>query len=127
MDTVKSPVDTELNIICQVCHHQAKLSEMLKSREVKPGLKEIGAECPKCGIFVHSYFMSDELEIRVGELKQRAGLVRLNRTRHILQAYKDMQTRFQKDFDSLNKKLREKYKVTNGKVSVVSWEKAEVN
>lgn len=122
MDTAKS----DLTTVCQVCHHEATLREMLKSREVKPGLKEVGAECPKCKTFVHSYFVTDTLEWRIGELKSRAEMVRLHRTRHLLDTYKSMQLSFQREFDELNKKMREKYKVENGKVSVPSWEKEPV-
>jgi len=77
--------------ICPEC--RSVVRPTFKEREIERGVYDVGVVCPKCGAFVHSYYLDNELKALQKE-----------------QATRQERRLYELKFRRLNNRLRKKYR-----------------
>lgn len=102
-------------IVCDQCDHEAPLEDFLVTRPVKdgPAVTETGVNCPNCGAYTHSYYMTPKLNrkrIALGKKRQRAAQAPAGRNRRRLwEKYKKDQAAYQREFSLTQERIRPYY------------------
>lgn len=78
------PKPVALSVICDRCKQETGPLKQT-GRKLKRGFLDIGLSCPHCGLWVHSYYSSPELEKAariLGNFKAHAGRSKEDRRRY---------------------------------------------
>lgn len=94
-------------ITCPECKTDHELSTLLREREVKDALLEVGLLCP-CGMWTHAHFTNADLKAKQQRLQQMIARYQQNTTLALWTQVQTMQDAYRKEFDEFNRRWRRK-------------------
>lgn len=89
-----------------MCKSVRSMEQMHRVREILPNIFEHGLYCDNCESFVHSHFLTKDLEQDQTELNKLAEMYRQNRLRSTFRELKKRQRRYKQKFDKVQKNIR---------------------
>lgn len=108
------PENTQVKIACVNCKAVNPMESLIAKRDaaaVGPGVEENGLQCPDCGYWTHSYYMTPALEERRERLEMLNRLYLLNRTQGRWTTYDSARLAYTKEFERVQSTLEHKHKV----------------
>ena len=100
------------NVQCRVCKVERTVEDFFHTRPAvidgETDIGEVGLLCPSCGEWVHSFYQSPHTRRLQANLSRAEHMVRTQRTKRALKAYRRAKRSHQLAFDALQARLRQK-------------------
>lgn len=94
-------------ITCPECKESHELSTILRERQVKDDLLEVGLLCT-CGMWTHAHFTNADLKAKQQRLQQQIAAYQQNKTPAMWTQVQTMQDAYRHQFDGFNQRWRRK-------------------